>query len=285
MISNHPYQNQFAAIATIHHKERAIGPVLKKYLGLSLLCIDEFNTDSLGTFTGEIPREKNMLTTAKEKAKQAILRSNLHIGVGSEGSFGPHPYIPFLASGLEILVLIDSLTGNEVTVSHRFDTNYDNLITKPNENIISFLNKIDFPKHSVIVKPEVTTAKNQIIKGINVFEDLVAAIKSLSAYSQTGQVSIQTDMRAHLNPTRMRSLGILTKKLALRLSRLCPHCHAPGFGLVDVEKGLLCEECHLPTSLIIAEIYKCKLCGFSQKRHERNPNARASARWCNYCNP
>lgn len=156
-----------------------------------------------------------MLATAKEKAKQAILRSNLRIGVGSEGSFGPHPYIPFLASGLEILVLIDSLTGNEVTVSHRFDTNYDNLITKPNENIISFLNKIDFPKHSVIVKPEVTTAKNQIIKGINVFEDLVAAIKSLSAYSQTGQVSIQTDMRAHLNPTRMRSLGILTKNLLL----------------------------------------------------------------------
>lgn len=285
MISNHPYQNQIAAIATIHHKDEAIGPILKKYLGLNLICVDEFNTDLLGTFTGELPREMNMLETAKEKAKQAINFSNAFIGIGSEGSFGPHPYIPFLASGLEILALIDSSTNNEVIVSHHFDTNYDNLITDPNENFIPFLNKIGFPEHSVIVKPEILSEKNQLIKGINIFDELVTAIKYLSAQSQTGRVCIQTDMRAHLNPTRMRNLGILAKKLALRLSRLCPHCNAPGFGISSVEKGLLCEECHSPTSLIKAEIYTCKLCGFSQRRHERNPNARANARWCDICNP
>lgn len=285
MINDHPYNGRLAAIATIHHKNLAIEPVLKKYLGLNLSTVSVFDTDTLGTFTGEIPRKLDMLETVRVKAKQAIIHSDSFIGIGSEGSFGPHPYIPFFSSGFEVLLLLDSLNNHEIVISHRFNTNYDNLIAKSSDDISSFLNKIGFPEHAVIIKPEEPKMDNHIIKGINNYDKLIKDMSLMSLQSQTGRVFIQTDMRAHLNPTRMNSLRILAKKLCLQLRRLCPSCSTPGFGRVDVQKGMLCEECNLPTQLITAEIYKCRLCGFSQKRHERNPSIRANARWCNHCNP
>ena len=285
MIKPHPYNNRVAAIATIHNKDIALQPVFKKYLGIDLISVNAFNTDLLGTFTGEIPRKLDMVQAAREKAKQAILHSDSLIGIGSEGSFGPHPDIPFLASGFEVLLLFDSLTNNEVIVSHRFDTNYDNLIASPDDDITYFLDKIGFPQHAVIVKPENSSKNNQIIKGINNFDYLIKSINLLSTHSPTDKVCIQTDMRAHVNPTRMNSIRRLAKKLSLRLARLCPNCNTPGFGIFDVKRGLLCEECNFPTRLITAEIYKCRSCDFFEQRHERNPSSRASAMWCDNCNP
>jgi len=283
--SNHPYHNKKASIATIHQKDLAIGPILKRYIGLDVVSADSFNTDLLGTFTGETERNEDMLETARTKARQAILISNSDIGIGSEGSFGPHPFLPFAASGFELLLLINKSDGNEIFVSHRFNTNYNSITAHNHDDIADFLKITGFPEHALIVKPEKSSDKNMVVKGINDLALLNNAIEFLSKYSETGRVIIQTDMRAHQNPTRMKTLSYLAKKLAIRLSRLCPECHEPGFGMSDVERGLPCEECLLPTQRIIAQIYSCRLCGFKQKRHQRNTSARASSVWCQLCNP
>ena len=45
----------------------------------------------------------------------------------------------------------------------------------------------------------------------------------------------------------MRVLRALSWKLAKRLQRLCPKCHAPGFGPIGERRGLPCEGCGQPT--------------------------------------
>jgi hypothetical protein len=92
-------------------------------------------------------------------------------------------------------------------------------------------------------------------------------------------------MRAHLNPMRMKAIAFVARALAVRAARLCQQCGAPGFGLVDVERGLRCEACDRPTRLVAAEIHGCGLCGRRLKRKERPKTARASPMWCDACNP
>ena len=46
-------------IASKHKKERVIAPFVVEALGIKDVFISDFDTDSLGTFTGEISRKEN----------------------------------------------------------------------------------------------------------------------------------------------------------------------------------------------------------------------------------
>lgn len=84
-----------AVIGTMHGKEAVIGPRLSA-LGLTSLVPENFDTDRFGTFTGEVKRVGTQLEAARQKARAAMAATGAPIGVASEGSFGPHPAIPFL---------------------------------------------------------------------------------------------------------------------------------------------------------------------------------------------
>lgn len=73
-------------------------------------------------------------------------------------------------------------------------------------------------------------------------------------------------MRAHFNPTRMKFIGKLGENLARRLLMLCPDCGTPGWGKVDIEIGLPCNLCELPTDEIKAEIFGCTKCHYKISR-------------------
>ena len=71
--------------------------------------------------------------------------------------------------------------------------------------------------------------------------------------------------------------------MARRLAISCPNCHTPGFGQVDIERGLRCSDCGEPTRVIAADISGC-----GRRPHTvRTPRMgqRASPQWCDYCNP
>lgn len=72
-----------------------------------------FDTDSLGTFTREVPREGSQLEAAREKARAGIDRSGLPFGLGSEGAFGPGP-LGLSSVNLELVVLLDTRRGIEI---------------------------------------------------------------------------------------------------------------------------------------------------------------------------
>jgi hypothetical protein len=285
VILSHPFHGRHAAIATLHGKEQVIGPILNKWYGIGLNVAEGVNTDALGTFTGEIPRFGNMLDAAREKARLAIQKTGRSIGLGSEGSFGPHPFAYFFSSGLEALILIDAENDNEIIVQKRFKTNYESILIQPGHDTSPFLRRVGFPHHALIVRPEQSITTKGIVKGIVSNELLGRAIRNASIISKTGSVIIQTDMRAHMNPTRMKCISILTKTLALRAARLCPICSTPGFGFINALRGLPCESCARPTRLIRAELHGCLKCGHQRIRHERSSTTRAEALWCDACNP
>lgn len=285
MVRDHPFNGRRAAIATLHGKERVVGPVMKQWFGINLESTIDVDTDALGTFTGEIARSGDMLDAARAKARLAIKETGATVGIGSEGAFGPHPSVPFLASGVEVMVLIDAESDLEIVVQRRTKTNYDSLLFRPGNDLSAFLHRIGFPTHAVIVRPGTRGDSTTPLKGIMDLSRLSSAIDKSSAMSDDGSVFIQTDMRAHMNPTRMKSLGFVARLLALRMARLCPSCSAPGFALSDVLRGVPCEQCGAPTRRIRAEIHNCSKCGLQQVRRMRPETMRAAALWCDICNP
>ena len=100
------YRNEDVLLASKHEKERVIRPIFHQKIGCTLHT-SNFDTDQFGTFTGEIPRPHNAYETCILKARAAAIAADCLFSIASEGSFGPHPSIPFFASDHEIMVFVD----------------------------------------------------------------------------------------------------------------------------------------------------------------------------------
>jgi len=102
-----PYRGRQAVLATMHGKEAAVQPPFRDCLGLSVWTPPGLDTDALGTFTGETRRLGTITKTALVKARLGMAAASASIAIASEGSYGPHPHMPFVAVGIEIMVLVD----------------------------------------------------------------------------------------------------------------------------------------------------------------------------------
>lgn len=101
------FQGRKLLIATQHEKERVIAPILERELGVQCIINKGFDTDKLGTFSGEVERTDDPITTARNKCLMAMDLANCDLVISSEGSFGPHPTIYFLPADEKFLVFID----------------------------------------------------------------------------------------------------------------------------------------------------------------------------------
>jgi hypothetical protein len=116
-------------------------------------------------------------------------------------------------------------------------------------------------------------------------DDLDAAIDAYAALSADGKALVQTDMRAHMNPTRMEAIAVLAGRLAERLMCYCPRCASPGFGRTGVEDGLPCECCGIATREIRFEIHGCASCAHALCRPRADGRQHADPQYCDNCNP
>ena len=123
------------------------------------------------------------------------------------------------------------------------------------------------------------------MKGITERESLKRSIERSVALSDDGLALIETDLRAHMNPTRQRVITRLAERLAQRLLQLCPHCNTPGWGIVDVARGLPCEWCGEVTSLVSEYIYGCPFCSYREYKPHSDGLRYAPAAQCPLCNP
>lgn len=265
------------ALGTMHGKEAVIAPPLA-VLGITLrrAAID---TDRFGTFAGDVRRAGTMLEAARAKACAAANALGIDVGLASEGAYGPHPFIPILPLGHEVLLWHNTLTGHEIVETLTDDRPLfdQQTITTPGD-AGAFLSRIGFPVTGVIVQaaPSLLPAA----KGVTDRATLDAAIGTCLA--ATGSALLQTDMRAHMNPRRMAVIGDLAQRLAQRLATPCPDCAAPGFGRLRTVPGLSCRDCGTETKLIAADIHGCTACGSETIR----PRAgEADPAHCPYCNP
>lgn len=280
------YSNQKIVLATKHQKEKIIKKPFHWVLGADIIVPHNLDTDLLGTFTGEIPRRGSMQETLLAKVNLGIKATGVHLGIASEGSFGPHPFLPHLGYNTEMMVFVDKEKKLVICESlSSTQTNFAHLVTDRVDNRLDlFLKQVGFPSHAVIVRPN--SSKGRLIyKGITEHRLLMTYIDECCEKSEDGLAHIETDMRAHLNPTRRSVIRQLTFKLLRRLRTCCPACHTPGFGMIAYERGLACELCQTPTSLIKNETWGCAQCSHQVTKPYRKAKAYAEARFCNYCNP
>jgi hypothetical protein len=282
-----PYAGERAVIATMHGKEAAVAPVLLARLGIVVTTAPNLDTDALGTFTGEIPRAGTIREAAISKARLGMTATGLPIGIASEGSYGPHPNIPFIPGGVELMVLVDSARGL-VVAEHLIEDEpmFGHAFAKSTDDVKTFLDRIGFPEHALIVKAaEAGGDGGPIHKGLRSTGDLARAITQCAAHSRDGRALIQTDMRAHMNPTRMASLRRLASTLAKRVANPCPACGMPGYGQVDVETGLPCEDCGAPSIMVRHRVFGCVACEHREKRLRPDRRTHADPGHCPQCNP
>ena len=275
-----------ALIATMHAKERVIGPLLQRAFGLQIRVPEVFDTDRFGTFSREIERAGSQLDAARAKIAAAFAHEPAaKVAVASEGSFGPHPLIPFVPFGREIVVIVDRDTGLELIGQYAdVKTNFGHETVVNVGSALAFAKRIGFPAHGVFVAGagDGGPALDRFLcKNMDTETALRAAVTE--AIAICGAAHIETDMRAHRNPTRMRAIKRATIDLVRRYRSICPTCARPGFAVTERVPGLPCAWCGTPTDAVRTEVSLCAGCGHRMDRPVGV--ATADPGFCNSCNP
>ncbi|MDX2211700.1 MAG: DUF6671 family protein [Oculatellaceae cyanobacterium bins.114] len=284
-MSSDRFRGRVGVIATMHGKEAVMAPLLEQELGIRATVPKDFNTDVWGTFTRDVKRPGDQLQTVWLKAQEAIARTGITLAFASEGSFGPHPVLPFVGCDREIVMLVDrdhdlKIVGQAIST----DTNYAQKRVDNLETALAFATQVGFPQHGLIAMPDPhTTDPSIIIKGIATNTQLEEVVTTL--LQQFGQAHLETDMRAMHNPTRMKVIAEATQDLLNKISQTCPQCGTPGFNVVNHKLGLPCALCAFPTGLTLADIQQCSKCGFTNTVYFPKGQETADPAQCGYCNP
>lgn len=275
------FENREILIVTKHKKEEVISPLVSKHLKAKTFVATHFDTDTLGTFCGEIERNEDPIATLRMKCKKGLEGTDFKIAIASEGSFGAHPYIFFAPFSEEYIMLYDAENEMEFIVKEATkNTNFANNTIQLEEELLQFARKVDFPSHGLILK---TTAPYKIEKGIRNEKKLVNIFHEFKKYANS--VQIETDMRAMHNPTRMQVIKKLTFKLIQKINSKCTKCKTPGFDIITMQKGLPCIVCNLPTESTLKAIKKCQKCDYEEEVWYPNNKKFEEPMYCNYCNP
>lgn len=277
------FENRRLIIATKHSKENVIAPILERELGVTCFVDPAFDTDVLGTFTGEVERELDPVSTAREKCLRAMQANNCDLGIASEGSFGPHPSMVFVNADDEILIFIDTKNQIEIVVREvSVDTNFNEREIATKAELLDFAKQAAFPEHALILRKS-KNSNTDIHKGIQDISILENTFTELR--QKYSVVYAETDMRAMHNPKRMAVIGIATEKLVQKIKSVCPSCSSPGFGVTSVKRGLLCSVCYSPTHSVLCAIYTCVQCGFTKEEMYPNYKMMEDPMYCDSCNP
>lgn len=280
------YRGDRAFLATMHAKEKVVAPIVERFLGLRLEVAAGLDTDAFGTFSRDIERTGSQLDAARAKIEAAFEgMPDLQIGLASEGSFGPHPYIPFCPLEREIVVLVDRTAGLELVGHHAtLDTNFAHAVVPDIAGGLAFAERVGFPDHGVVVMGcrEGQPAHDLgLIKDAGTRDDLTLALDRV--ISKVGTAFVETDMRAHRNPRRMRAIKRATIELVRRARSPCPACGRPGYAETERLPGLPCSWCGEPTLLIRASVQTCVGCGWRVEHAVEA--AAAEPAHCGECNP
>lgn len=272
--SAQPFAGATLALLTRHQKLGLVAPALTP-LGFQLQLTDAFDTDQLGTFSGEIARTLSPLNAARQKAQLAAELTGARYGLGSEGSFGGGPLPGLLNWDHEILVWLDTTTGQQVVAQaagavrvapvsfHSLDSLSQQLAGAP------------------VGQGWMLQLDNQLYKGLCSVAQ-ISALLSQSTWFAGQQLTLQPDLRAMHCPERMHYIRQAAQQLAVQLQQRCPNCQAPDFSVKQQQTGLPCACCLTPTTAIHWQQYQCDCCGHQSRQMIEQL---ADPAVCPRCNP
>ncbi|MDQ1111710.1 hypothetical protein QE418_001158 [Microbacterium testaceum] len=267
-----PYVGHTTAMGTLHGKETAFAPAFARWLGAGVSPTVQLDTDSLGTFTRDVPRAGTPEQAATSKARAAALELGTSTGLATEASYAPAlgGFGPMVHE--ELAVFVDVERGIRVRHGLRQHTHVAPArVVRTESEVRRYLARAGFPHQAVVARTD--TGMHKGIQDAAVIDALL----------RRGPVELEPDLRAHMNPTRRRVLRRLSWLLAARLNRLCPGCGCPGFGTVGVVRGLRCGACGNATSQVRIDVDGCPAC--DEQRERRRPQREADPATCDVCNP
>jgi hypothetical protein len=140
------FEGRTLLVVTKHGKEKVLGPLMERELKVNYVVTDNFDTDQFGMFSGEKTRDDDPISTLRKKCKEALRISPFDLAIASEGSFGPHPYLPFAHANDELIMLIDQkndfeLLGRELNT----ETNFLGQQIDSEEQFMQFLKACTIP--------------------------------------------------------------------------------------------------------------------------------------------
>jgi hypothetical protein len=277
------FEGRNLLIVTKHQKETVIAPLLEEELGVHCFTSDVFDTDRLGTFSGEIERKDDAITTIRNKCIEANILTNCDLVIASEGSFGAHPSIFFAQADDELVMLKDFKNDLEIVARElSLETNFNGKIIETQFDLNEFAKKVQFPSHAIILKSSEKNFKKSF-KGITDEAALLSHYQELKI--EFGSVYAETDMRAMYNPARMKVIEKATQNLVKKIKNECPSCQTPGFDILKANAGLPCENCGLPTRSTLSFTYFCKKCNYQEEALFPKGKKWEDPTYCDNCNP
>jgi hypothetical protein len=277
------YFNKTASLLTKHGKELVLNEILNPKTGLEIKHTDAYDTDLLGTFTLDKPRYGSQLDAARKKAQIGMELVGTKLGIASEGTFAADPYTGMLSWNNELVILIDQELQLEITGFHSAPAQNAHAYVSSWDELEKFANTALFPSHLLVIKPT-DEHHPQSIKNIGNLKQLKESFDWASAHSLKGVVYVENDLRAFANPTRMENIRQAAIDLANKMHSLCPACKAPGYWIKDIQRGLPCNSCGMPTNQEIAKIWGCSKCEY-QNIEGMKVLQFANPSLCQHCNP
>lgn len=279
-----PYAGQRIALLTQHGKEQVLAPALEPALGCRIELVEGFDTDTLGTFTREVPRAGTQIGAARRKAREGMRLSGLPRGVASEGSFGPDPFTGLFPWNVEIWVWLDDEWGIEVVGMAQGDTSDGHELVSSWQGLQAFAEREGFPGQQLVLRPH-GPDDTRLHKDLASWPALKSAYEAAQAAAGAGgKVFAELDLRAFANPRRMSRIGEAALDLRQKLLSSCPACKAPGYWITERTPGLPCAACRLPTREHLATIWSCTRCDHREVE-PRSDRLVADPTRCDRCNP
>ncbi|MFZ3040097.1 MAG: DUF6671 family protein [Polynucleobacter sp.] len=277
------YFNRIASFLTKHGKELVLNEILKSSTGLEIKHTDAYDTDLLGTFTLGMPRYGSQIDAARKKAQIGMELVGTDLGLANEGAFVTDQYTGVLPWNHELVILIDQTLQLEITGFYSGPAQNAHAYVSHWEELEKFSRTALFPSHYLVIKPT-DEYHPQSIKNISDIKQLKHAFEWASTHSSKGVVYVENDLRAFANPTRMENIRQATIDLANKMKSLCPECKTPGYWIKDIQRGLPCSACGMPTNQEIAKIWGCLKCEYQDSEGMKviqfaNPSL------CGHCNP
>jgi hypothetical protein len=278
-----PYQHQAVAFLTQHGKETLIGPLLNQALGCRVIRAEGFDTDQLGTFSGEVPRPDSQVQTARRKARIGMDLLGTPLGMASEGAFVTDPFGGLMPWNIEVLVWIDDSRGHEVIAIAQGPARSLHRSVGDVDALLQWAAEAGFPEHHAMLRPE-GVRQPLVRKGLNDPQALISAFEACRSESPKSLVLAENDLRAFCNPTRQDMIVRAAEDLVKKLLSTCPQCRLPGYWIKEKLAGLPCGSCGLPTRLSRALVWRCDGCGHSLSEPASTATHADPSR-CDHCNP
>jgi len=277
------FNNRTLLIVTKHKKEQVISPLFENTFSLKSKVSNSFDTDALGTFSGEIERLEDPVSTLRNKCLQGMDIENANLAVANEGSFGPHPQFYFAPVDNELAIFIDKKNQIEIMASETsMSTNFNGRLVQSFNDLLSFAEECKFPSHAIILRKD-QCFNEDIFKGITSLVSLNMTYDFLNKKYKT--VFAETDMRAMFNPTRMLVIEKVFEKLVKKINCFCPKCNSIGFDVVNYKVGLPCINCGFKTNSILSHTYQCQKCNYQEEKLYPNSVFSEDPMYCDICNP